>query len=695
MRTFVQRRWRIERELPETAGLRGLEQLMFERAGTTAEDSDVFLTPDFEDLHDPFLFRDMGLAVELILQLRERGGRILIYGDYDCDGLTSTALMMRFFGKAGIKASYMIPNRLEEGYSLNPQAVQEIIAMRPDLVLTVDCGSSSRAEIFALMQAGIPVILTDHHQVPEEEPFPIAFINPCRSGERYPNRSLAGVGVAFKLVQALSSRLFPEESPAAWLSLAAVGTISDAMPLLGENRMIVQLGLRVFRDLAPLGLLRLAELAAGEKEFTAETISYGIAPRLNAAGRMGDTEPAMRLLLCEDETEAAEGVKILDRLNEQRRELELRITAEAVEQIEAMPASDREHVLMVANRDWHTGVVGIVSSRLCDKYNLPAVCLGGSEEGLRGSARAPEGVDILSLLKNGEELCMTLGGHRQAAGLMLREENFPAFFARVRNAAAKEADHAGERDFTALCELPHELMNEDLIFTLRPFEPFGQQYEEPLFVFPDVEIVSLRPVGENRHLSLRLRLDDLREIAAIGFGLGGMNEIYHAGDRVDILGLLNEHLWNGRSELQIKVTDIRPARSEREYQRAIMRKRQSLTDQADGLSEKERAETGIRVAHIAVFWQWLEQRLSEGEMFADAALLARALAPVTALPVTSANIINMLRVFAEAGLLCLQESDTCVKLKAAAAPEGRRPSLSDQPTWVQLQRAGGIDHGRG
>lgn len=680
--------------LPES-GLTGLEQLMFERAGVSHEEREVFLTPDFEDLHDPFLFQDMNLAVELILQVRDNGGKILIYGDYDCDGLTATALMLRFFKKAGIQADYMIPNRLEEGYSLNPKAVREIIHMKPDLVLTVDCGSSSREEIMELMEAGIPVILTDHHQVPDDVPYPIAFINPCKPGETYPNRSLAGVGVAFKLVQALSIRLFPEESPAAWLPFAAVGTVSDAMTLLGENRSIVQLGLKVFRNFAPIGLLRLAEQVSGEEEFTAETISYGIAPRLNAAGRMGDTEPAMRLLMCDDERGADDGVEVLNELNEERRKLELQTLAEAVRQIEKMKAEDRAHILLVADPHWHTGVLGIVSARLCEMYQLPAVCLGGAEDGLRGSARSPEGVDILQLLKSGEDLCESLGGHKQAAGLMVTEERLPAYFERVREAALCSSDHSADSTTTALCEIPHELFGEELLFTLRPFEPFGQHFEEPLFVFKEVEILTLRPVGDGKHLSFRLRLDDRRELTAIGFGIGALADLYRMGDRVDILGRVGEHIWNGRKELQIKVTDLRPAEEERKYHEQTLEKLESFNQKGFMPSVDEKAELGIRLRHIPFFWQWLEEKLQKGELIAEISLLARVLGLNLQEKISAANILNILRVFSEAGLLKMREEGIRVKLRMNPGQSGHRPSLSEQSTWIKLQQSGGIDHGRG
>ena len=670
-----------------------LEAALLSRFGVGPEEKENLLQPDFDLLIDPYLFNDMALAVELIDQVRAAKGEVVVYGDYDCDGLSSTALLLRFLKKAGIKASAMIPNRLDEGYGLNAQAVEEILSKAPDLVITVDCGSSSVEEIHRLMANGIMVILTDHHEVPEEAPHPIVFINPCREGENYPFRSLAGVGVCFKLVQALQMRFFPEDNPAEFLPLVAVGTVADAMPLVGENRVLVQLGLRFFMSHGSPGLLALMPDSCAEQGLTAEKIAFAMAPRLNAAGRMGDTDPALALLMTEDQSEAKRLRDKLEAINQSRRQLEAEIYQEALAQVEAQSKEARAQIICVADLSWHPGIVGIVAARLSERYQAPAICLGGQDGELRGSARSFASFDLLTALRSGEEHCLSLGGHKQAAGMRMKPEEWPAFTEKVRSHAREHADElVDELSLEALASLPHSLVDEAMVEYVERWQPFGKGNEEITFILEDVEIVSLRSLSEGKHLSISVRLDDQRELRCIAFGMGGLEKVFLVGEQVDLLGNLRNHYWQGRNELQFNLLDLRLARHSRELVRKWQDEDQAWLE-GKSLAALERGQDfKVAIKAFGPLWLSLEEILKDGAVRADLVLLERELAQLSRFRMAVPALARALEIFAEAGLLQLKMKGLRAKLDLPAESP-KRPQLSEQETWIRLEKEGGFVRG--
>lgn len=688
--------WQMENDLQVT-NFKDLEDLLLARQTITSADQAEFFEPQYSDLHDPFLFQDMALATELISEVRAQGGRIHIYGDYDCDGISSTALLVNYFRSLGIHTSYSLPSRLGAGYGLNDLAVSQILADQPDLLITVDNGSSAQAEVSQLMQAGLPVIVTDHHQVPEKGPQALAFLNPHRPGEHYPFKDLAGVGVALQLARALDQKLGLQTDPRPWLALAALGTIADSMPLLGENRVIVSLGLQAFSSSAPLGLQKLVQRLRPEGRVDAEFLAFSVASRINAAGRLNNTDPAIQLLLSEDPLEIDGLLDEIEGLNTGRCSIEAEILQAARAQIRAQSAEDREHILLVADPSWHPGVIGIIAARLAEEFNRPTVCFGGTGGEYRGSARTVGNFDILSALRSASSYCESVGGHRQAAGVTLLPENYPDFAAAVR---AYTADHAkdlvDEPGLTAFAGLDHQLINEDCLALLQRFAPFGNANEKPIFLLHDLTVQSMRRIGDGSHLSPVLRLNDGREIRGIAFRKGDWVDLYRAGDRVDVLADLQEHTWKGRSSLQLQILDMRPGQADLQLYRA---QDQFAHMWLAGTTLEELTDPGspdqpclcLPTKAIGRFWLYLDDLLQHQEsILIYPAYLARAFQRKQSLNFSAFACRVALAILAEAELIKLA-SRPGGRLRITALTQTARPTLSSQVSWQRLAAEGGLE----
>lgn len=687
--------WQITSDLL-VSSYEDLEDLLLARQAIGPEDHRAFFQPQYSDLPDPFLFQDMALAVELILGVKAQGGRIHIYGDYDCDGISATALLMNYFSQLGIRTSYSLPSRLGTGYGLNDQVVEQILADRPDLLITVDNGSSAQAEVSQFMQAGLPVIVTDHHQLPENPPQPLAFLNPHRPGDSYPFKDLAGVGVALQLARAVDQRLGLQTDPGPWLALAALGTIADSMPLLGDNRVIVSLGLEAFGFAAPLGLQKLVQRLQAEGRVTAEFLAFSVASRINAAGRLNNTEPAIQLLLSQDDREIDRLLDELEGLNTGRSSLEADILQAARAQIHAQTEEERDHILLVADPSWHPGVIGIIAARLVDEFNRPAVCFGGIAGEYRGSARSIGDFDILSALRSAGPYCESVGGHRQAAGVTLLPDNYAAFSAAVR---AYTADHAAELaeepGLTAFASLDHNLINEDCLALLQRFAPFGNSNEKPIFLLKNLRVQSMRRIGDGSHLSPVLRLEDGREIRCIAFRKGDWVDLYRAGDSVDVLADLQEHSWKGRNSLQLQILDMQPGQDDLQLYRA---EDELARLWLSGTPLEELADPGgpdqpclcLPIQAMGPFWLYLAEMLRDQEaILLYPAYLARAFQRKSGINFSGFACRLALVILAEAGLIKLTPRPGN-RLRITAQRQGDRPTLSAQASWQRLDAEGGL-----
>ena len=519
------------------------------------EDVRIFITPTRDDFHNPFLFKGMDIAVERIIKAIKNKEKILIYGDYDVDGITSTTVLKKYLMDRGISVDTYIPNRLHEGYGLNKNAINTIKERNIDLIITVDCGISAIEEVDYAVRLGMDIIVTDHHEVGEKLPNALAVIDAKRKDNTYPFRALAGVGVVFKLIQALSIKLeIKPEEYLKYLDLVCVGTISDIVPLEGENRTIAKLGLMLIKVTRNLGLRELIK-SSGYKEIDSNTISFGVAPRINACGRMGHEEEALKLFLAEDLESATKITKELNEYNTLRQSTEKAIYEDAVQQIEKNHL-DENNSIVLGGKGWHHGVIGIVSSKVTDKYYKPSILLSFEDNIAKGSGRSVPGFDLYEGLAKCEDLLEKYGGHSMAVGLTLKKENLENFKERFEQIAKEK----NIKELVPIIYIDDELklkdINMDLVKSISILEPFGEANKVPLFLIRNLKIDSIRALSEGRHLKLTLR-DENFVINAIGFELGYLAEEYRIGDRIDVVGTLEINSFNGFSSIQINMKDIR------------------------------------------------------------------------------------------------------------------------------------------
>ena len=537
-----------------------LGQLLVNRGMTDHEQASAFLTPDIEQLHDPFLFKEMGQAVHRLAQAVKDQEQVLIYGDYDVDGITSVALMIRVLGKLlPGKILYYIPKRLEEGYGLHLNSLERASGRGVKLVITVDCGITAVEESRYLKGNGIDLIITDHHEPQTDLPEACAIIDPKVPGAGYPFSQLAGVGVAFKLLQGLASRL-PELKERLFnnLDLVAFGTVADIVPLLEENRIIVKYGLEQLGKMKNVGMQALVQTAGlGEREINAGHIGYLLAPRINAAGRMGNPSVGVKLLLTNDPIQALDFAKELEKENQHRQMTENEVLREAQLQIEAEPEFAQEHALVLAGEGWHLGVIGIVASKLVEIYHKPVILIGFEGDEGRGSGRSIAGFNLFEAIEACGGYLARYGGHEFAAGLTVARDQFIGFkraFLNKAKAGLNEEDLLPRLKIESMVDLNG--VNLELVRELSKLAPCGPANPTPILGCKALQLVEYRNVGENgKHLKLKVSNENVvRE--GIGFNLGGLNQELASTKEVDLAFSLEENNWNGSVQVQLNLKDI-------------------------------------------------------------------------------------------------------------------------------------------
>lgn len=513
-----------------------------------------FLEPTRDDFYDPFLMPDMEIAVKRIMEAMEQKEKIMIYGDYDVDGITSISVLQKFLQKRGMEVDSHIPNRLEEGYGLNKEAVKEIYDKGYHLMITVDCGISATEEIEYANSLGITTIVTDHHEPLDELPKALAVIDAKRKDNKYPFNQLAGVGVVFKLIQAIGMKLGLEEKEyLKYLDLVCVGTISDIVPLVDENRVIAKLGLKLVNVTKNLGLKCLLEVA-GYKKIDASTISFGIAPRVNACGRMGHETEALDIFLSENLEEVQMLSNKLNEYNKIRQETEKSIVENALAMIEENKENEKSAIVL-GSKGWHHGVIGIVSSKITDLYFKPSILVSFEDGIAKGSGRSVPGFDLHEALCKCSKYLEKYGGHEMAVGLTLKEENFENF----KNAFEEVAKQGNVEGILPVIYVDGMVNSEDMkpefIKQLEQLEPFGEGNKVPLFAYKGLKINSIRALTDGKHLKLTLKDDNLI-IDAIGFNMGHLVDDYRIEDKVDVVGVLEINSFNGMEQVQINLKDI-------------------------------------------------------------------------------------------------------------------------------------------
>ena len=491
----------------EICGSECIARLLLRKGFRCAEEVDAFLRPRLGSLSDPFLLPQMRAAVSRILDALQRRERIVLFGDYDVDGVTSLALLAEMLRAYGSPPELFLPLRMEEGYGLSPESIERCLGQyRSQLLIAVDCGTSSSKEIADLRKRGVDVIVFDHHEPKSALPDCIAIVNPktTESGFEY----LCSVGIVFKLCHALlKTRPLPEFDLKSKLDLVALGTVADIVPLRAENRILVQRGAIEIARTSRVGLRKLIQVAGVRPPILPEDIGYRLGPRLNAAGRLSTAEKSLRLLLTDDDSDATMLAAELDRQNRERQEVEKQIFELATEKLKERFDATYDAAIVVGARDWHQGVLGIVASRIARRYHRPTIVIGFDENGIgKGSGRSIEGLNLVEALSRCAERLDKFGGHEMAAGLALHEENFDLFAEAFRKAAREVLS---EEALQPCVRLDHELafteIDMDFLRWHEMLQPFGSGNTQPLFLAREVEPVALPRVVNEKHLIFRLR----------------------------------------------------------------------------------------------------------------------------------------------------------------------------------------------
>ncbi len=514
-----------------------------------------FLNPTRNDFYDPYLMPDMEKAVARILKAINNNEKILIYGDYDVDGITSVTVLKSFLQERGLKVDEYIPNRLDEGYGLNKPAVEKIANEKYTLMITVDCGISAIEEVKYANSLGIEVIVTDHHEPGEKLPEAVAVVDAKRKDNQYPFRNLAGVGVVFKLIQAIGKKLELEEKEyLKYLDIVCIGTISDIVPLVDENRVIVKLGLKLVEQTKNIGLKTILQVS-GYQKVDSTTISFGIAPRINACGRMGYQEEALKLFLSNNQEEVNQLAEKLNEYNRQRQDKEKQIFLEALEKIK-QEQIDKDSIMVIDGENWHHGVIGIVASKITEMYFKPSIllCFEGDEG--KGSGRSIPGFDLHEALSRCEENLEKFGGHSMAIGLSVKKDKIESLRKQLDNIAQEKQIDKIVPILKIDAQVDLNDINMQTVESLKQLEPFGEENKVPIFVFKNLKIDSIRALSEGKHIKLSLRQDNKNLINAMGFNLGELVNEYRIGDKVDIVGSLEINKFNGEESIQILLKDM-------------------------------------------------------------------------------------------------------------------------------------------
>ena len=536
-------------------------QLLFNRGIIEKQEIIDFLEKDYDKLHDPFLFSEMDKSVDLIIKHIKKGSKICVYGDYDADGVTASAALIETLNTLRAKADVYIPDRVSEGYGMNKTAIKKIIDGGVKLIITVDNGIRNKKEVEYIKSKNVDVIITDHHPTDEDNgdiPDTLV-IDGALEKEKYPFKKLAGVAVAFKVAKAIISKSKLDDDDKVsleerLLDLVAVGTIADLVILLGENRILVKRGLEVINNTNRTGLKELIKVAKiYNNTVEAWNIGFQIAPRLNAAGRMAHANDAYKLLVTKDKKEAK---KLALRLNNRNIERQ-NVTEEIVDEVDKMLEADKEDILIgvcQGDKAWNEGVVGLVAGRITEKYYKPTLVITKTDEGYKGSGRSIKGFNLALAVEECKDLLMKYGGHPMACGFSLKEDNLEKFVKKLKDIAKREL---GDKKNRPILDIEYEIdikdIDEALVKEIELFSPFGQGNQKPKFLSKNVIIKDIMTMGnESQHIKFRFN-----GFWGLAFGKAKEWEDYKIGDSLSIVYYIEKNEFNGRSEIQFKLVDIK------------------------------------------------------------------------------------------------------------------------------------------
>ena len=626
-------------------------------------------------LLDPFLMTDMDLAVNRVQLAMDRGEKIAVFGDYDVDGITSTCLLTDFLRSRGADCVSYIPGRLEEGYGLNPIAIRQLHREGVKLIITVDCGITAVQEAQLCRQLGMELVITDHHECKDILPDAVAVVDPHRPDGGYPHKNLSGVGVAFKLASALCGS--QEDVLAGYADMVCLGTVADVMPLQGENRVFVSRGLEALRHTRRPGIAALmAECSCSPDSVSASAIGFMLAPRINAAGRMGQIDLAVELFLTQDPHRAAAVAKALCELNRQRQSVESEIYQQA---ISMLPVGQPPEAIVLADETWHQGVVGIVASRIAEEFSCPAflICLDGDHG--KASSRSYGGFNLFSSLTALSGLLESYGGHELAAGFTINRNNIPEFRQQICSLAAQFYTDDTPRTLLDIdCAVSAELLTIPNVESLNVLEPCGSGCPKPVLMLKNATIDRIQQVGSGRHMRLRLRCGHY-SLNAIYFSATPETTFVQHGDVVDIAFSPQVNEFRGERTVQLNVLDIRPSCSsdcspDTSGYRALQENR--ITPEIARALYPDRTT-------LATVWRYLAASGSTIEY--PPLCLCRKIVRWSGAPLSLGQLMTCLDVFRDVGLLQTRKLHKYISIQLTPGPN--KADLSESQTLQRLLQA--------
>ena len=630
-------------------------KVLLGRGYTDAADAKKFLDKNSESFYSAYLLRDMDKAVDRIKKAIDGKEKIVVYGDYDVDGITSTALIVEFLSSCGVKADYYIPDRGNEGYGINKAAVEKIANSGATLLISVDTGITACEETEYAKSLGVDVIITDHHECKDVLPNAVAVINPKRIDSEYPFKDLAGVGVAFKLVCAVSGKS-ESEILDKYADIVALGTIADVVNLQDENRIIAARGIEKISENPNIGLSAvISTLSLKQKWNNCAVVSYSIAPRLNAAGRMSSAGTAVELLLTKDKGEAQALAQVLDEENRNRQQEEKVIFEQAVEILNSRDISNKK-VLVLAKRNWHHGIIGVVASRLCEKYNKTCILISIEDEWCKSSGRSAEGFNLYDALTDCADILEKFGGHAYAAGFSIKEEYIEELDSRLN--AFADQNCVGEKIPQLLIdsEITVDDIETSIIKKTQVLAPYGAGNKAPIFAIKNVCIIDVRTLSDGKHCRILAQSQD-RIIETIAFGAGSLADEFRVGDIVDIAGELNINLYNGQLRLQIIVCGIRMTNKTVEN---------LLPDRRD----------------FADVYRFLKHR---GSGSCEIPVLLREISQAIGRRIMREKLVNILRVFKDTSILDYYKLGDVVQITMLETEKGKKVSIDKSEVYQKIR----------
>ena len=691
-----------------------LDILLKNRGITEGQSVEQFLSDDIGFWHDPFLYNDMRKAVDIINDTISSNGRVLVYGDYDCDGVTATSILVRYFRSHNTDVRYIVPHRSEHGYGLTEKIMDKVIEEQPNLVITVDCGVTNLDTVAELKERGIKVIVTDHHNVKDELPDADCVICAKRADNTYPFTELCGAGVALKLVEALGKDGRHGVNNNLWrqaIELAGLATIADLVSVTDENRTIIKRAFKSMENPSNVGVKVMNEMLLFAGKTLDETfISFNVVPRINAAGRLYDSSDALKLFLENNPSEAKLAAQDLTRENDERKEIEAKVFEEARAQLEN-PARPEKWSLtntcgpvVVYGKNWHQGVLGIVAGKLAQFYGRSALVFtdDATEPGCaKGSGRAFGEFDLFKCLEGISDKLVNFGGHKKAAGMLVRKEGMGAFMEALEAEAAKiNAEGSGDSEdldnsIEADCELEPSAVNFESYNVVCKLRPFGIGNVKPVFVTRNLVIREIGTMSEGAHL--RLELTDStgkNTLSAVGFGMGSYFNLLRSGDVVDICYSMNEYTYRGETTLSLHICDIMTEAGKGfMWQKAdIAEKLYSSGLEPSQISKMAHGEDIIpqmvpTTEHFAECYRIIDKFAGNSLSTVDCVLLAKLINNNSDTFITPFQTKRCLEVFADCGLIRLREV-TPTRLCFNITSGGKRVKLSDSEVYRKVTNVG-------